>query len=280
MAEKKKTEIVIGFTQHLPSFVDKELANMRKADVILFEYTTHGIEFLKRGGITPHMLAQKSYFPDSAERIYRGLKELSDEGKTVLGYEDRHNPQIWSNKERAKLSDLEEDIQYAFKSRRQFKGRNFLKSAEALAEATRLRDDKTLKWIKDNLPRFEGKKIYISAGSLHTPLYHALKRELESKGIPVKAIFLAKGRYKDARALEKYTPYHQMSRAILFNTPSSRSKKGLKRHVKETNRYMKRALVISKKYGGLPPGAAQERIDSELMNTGKKGLLQRLRRKR
>jgi hypothetical protein len=270
--KKRKTEIVIGFTHHTPSFVDKELENMKKADVILFEAPTHNIEQLKEGIIQPQHLGSISSFPDTAERTYRALKKLSDDGKIVLGYENYNNPKIWSREERAKLHELEEKTErYFFKTRAPLTKRYFLRSARASAEATKLRDKNSFEWIKQNLPKFEGKKVYIMAGSGHTGLYHLLKKELEPKGISIKTLFLSKGLFKNPRMLEKYTPYTTMMRTIIFNTPSSRDKKATKEHLRLTKEYVKKVFKQTKRYmKEMPWELAQEKADLEFLTAERK----------
>ncbi len=139
MAEKK-TEIVVGFTNHTPSFVDKELANMKKADVILFEFPAYGIEQLKRGTMEPHHLAAKSNFPEAAERMFRALKRMSHDGKMVYGYEDVHNDRLWSREERARKNALDDATELPFKTRLHSTKSNLMKSARAFAELTKIRD--------------------------------------------------------------------------------------------------------------------------------------------
>jgi len=272
MAEKKKTEIIIGFTHHSPSFIEKELENMKKADVILFEAPTYKIEQLKEGIIQPRHLGSVSSFPSTAERTYRALKKFSDEGKTVFGYEDYNNPKIWSREERARLHELEEKTErYFFKTKVPLTKRYFLRSAQASAEATKLRDQKSFEWIKQNLPKFEGKKIYIMAGSGHTGLYHRLRKELNQKGISVKPLFISKGMYRDLKILEKYTPYTAMTRTIIFNTPSSRDKKATKDRLKLTKDYVRSVFKQTKKYmKDMPWEIAQEKAELEYLNLGRK----------
>ena len=272
MAEKKKTEVIIGFTHHTPSFMEKELANMKKADVILFEAPTYRIEQLKEGLIQPSQLGSISSFPNLAKKTYQALKKFSDEGKTVFGYEDYDNQKIWSREERARLHELEEKTErFFFKARAPLSKRYFLRSAQASAEVTKLRDRKSFEWITQNLPRFEGKKIYIMAGSGHTGLYHRLKKELEQKGIPVKALFISKGLYRDPRILEKYTPYTTLTRTIIFNTPSSRDKKAIKGRLKLTKDYVRSVFKQTKRYmKDMPPGIAQEKAELEYMDSAGK----------
>jgi hypothetical protein len=282
MVEKKKTEITIGFTHHTPSFIEKELENMRKADVILFESPTYRIEQLKEGTIDPYQLASTTNFPVSAERMYRSLKWMSAKGKPVFGYEDFNNPLFWSNEERAKYKRLKDETESFFKPRKDFSEGKILKSAMAVAELTNMRDKKAAEWIKHNLPKFEGKRIYVSAGSTHTALYHTLKRELEPKGVSVKPLFLAKGFYKDARTMEKYSPYSSLGRALAFKTPSSRNERELKKRLKDAKSYLKKAFKLSKKYAKTMPWEyALERAELETINSWKgRGMLKRVFRKR
>jgi len=282
MAEKKKTEIVIGFSHHTPSFVEKELDNMRKADVILFESPTYRIEQLKKGIITPRQLASVSNFPISSERIYRSLKLMSAKGKPVFGYEDFNNSALWSNEERAKYHKLSEEIESFFTPKKDFSKAKILKSATAFAELTNMRDRKAAEWIKRNIAKFEGKKIYISAGSAHTSIYHILKRELEPKGVLIKPLFLAKDFYKDPRILERYNPYYALGRALAFKTPSHKEKKELNKRLKDTQKYLKKTFKLSKKYiKTMPPEYALERAELDIVGLGKKKKnLKRLFRKR
>lgn len=280
--EKKKTEIVVGFTHHTPSFIEKEIKNMEKADVILFESPTYQIEQLKTGIIKPDELASISNFEVSASRMYRSLKDMSDKGKPVFGYDDFNNPQFWSNKDRARYHQLTDEIESFFKPKKDFSRGTILKSARAFAELTRLRDKRNVEWIKHNLPKFEGKTVYISAGATHTAIYHSLKKELEPKGISVKQLFISKGAFKQPGVLEKFGPYYSLGRALIFKTQSSRNEAELRKRLEEARNHIKRTFKQTKKYAKTMPWEyALERAEMEATSyQKKKGMLNRIFRKR
>ena len=265
MAEKKKTEIVFGFEPHLLSSVDKMLPLMEKADVILLENTPKGVKDLLKG--KQPSSADGYVLPEFAQKQIPLLQHLEKQGKVVLGSELTHD-EDWLLKNKKKARKI---INLEFKEKRLYFLGDFKGSVRAAAEASKLIEQERLNWILKHLPQFEGKRIYIGAGDLHTGVYHKLKKELASRGIPVKAEFLSKGMFKDKRILAKYPPKIQLMRMMQFKTRNSKNPHVVKRIVEDDKQFDKKILgtVFGYMRQGMSGEQATEKAYLELINSEK-----------
>lgn len=263
--EKKRTEIVFGFESHLLSSVDKMLPLMEKADVILLENTPQGVRDLLKG--KQPSFADGYVLPEFAQKQIPLLQHLKKQGKVVLGSELTHDEDwLLKNKRKArKIINLELD-----EKRLYFLG-DFKGSIQAAAEASKLIEQERLNWILKHLPQFEGKKIYIGAGDLHTGVYHKLKKELAHRGIPVKAEFLSKGMFKDKRVLAKYPPKVQLMRMIQFKTRNLKNPQIVRRIIEEDKQFDKKMFgtVFGYMRQGMSEEQATEKAYLELINSEK-----------
>ena len=281
MAEKKKTEVVIGFESHLLSSVDKMLPLMEKADVILLENSPSNVREILNGK-RPSFESGYS-LPEFAQKQAPVLQRLHKKGKIVLGSEAAYD-ESWmlKNKDIARRM-----IKLELEQKRLY----LLGDIEGYARATlginKIREQERLKWIVERLPQYEGKTVYISAGEEHTALLHGLKKILGKQGIPVRAEFLSRGYFKDKRTLVKYSPSVQLMRMLQFKTSLSSNRGAIKKLVKQDIRFEKNVNERIFKYmrQGASGEAAAEKAYLEIINSEKsKSILKRIgsafRRKR
>ncbi len=212
MEKSRKTEVTIGFTMHYPSFVKREMAQMKKADVIFIEGPDRLIKDIRAGKSPKELVKDGEFFEEEyAKKYSTKLRKIIDSGKTVIGYENMGNKRYWKPEDVRRVLDLQDITDWAIETKNQWA------FASAEAEMVKMRDKRNAAWLKANVPLCEG-KVYIDAGALHTPIWHELKKEFEKKGIPVKAEFLAHGKFKNRQIKMKYSPTERLIRTIMFDT--------------------------------------------------------------
>ena len=62
MEKPRKTEVTIGFTMHYPSFVKKEMAQMKKADVIFLEGPNRLVRDIQAGKSPKELFKSGDFF--------------------------------------------------------------------------------------------------------------------------------------------------------------------------------------------------------------------------
>lgn len=248
MEKPRKTEVTIGFTMHYPSFVKREMAQMKKADVIFLEAPYRLIRDI-RAGKSPEKLFKEGYFSEEkyAKKYATKLKSIIDSGKTVIGYENLGGNKYWKPKEVRRMLDLQDISDLAIETK------NHEIFIRAEAEIIKMRDKKNLAWLKANIPRYEG-KIYVDAGAVHTHLWHGLKKEFEKDGIPVKAEFLARGKFGNRRIKMKYSPTDRLVRTIRFDTNALGNPDRLYQLMSEDRKFreVQSKLILRRQHSGRP----------------------------
>jgi hypothetical protein len=244
---QKPTEIMVGFERHMPGFVEKKKTYFDKADVILLELPPWIVKRL-RGGEDPMVLAHAyTYFPEYSTELFKLLQQKMKEGKTVMGTDIQTRESVRKTQEGDKL---------------QIKG-NIEGATKTIAEMDKIREQKRLEWLLEHLPQFEGKKIYIDAGSLHTSIYHGLKevfREKENKGeVKITREYLAKGMFEAPQILEKYSPFDQIERFYRFKKGkfTEADRKRIAELVEQDKLFFYKAMLLRGKYMG--QGMTEER---------------------
>ncbi len=261
MHDRKKTEITIGFTMHYPSFVKREMAQMKKADVIFLEAPYRLIRDI-RAGKSPEELFKEGYFSEKkyAKKYATELKKIIDSGKRVIGYENPGGNRHWKPEEVQRMLDLQDisDLARGTKNHDVFIG--------AEAEMVKIRDDKNLAWLKANIPRYEG-KIYVDAGAVHTPIWHGLKKEFEKDGISVKAEFLARGKFGNRRIKMMYSPTDRLVRTLRFNTDALGNPNRLYQLMSEDREFreIQGKLISRRQHSGRPFLRAVEKNTMKLL---------------
>lgn len=257
MLKKKKNEITIGFTPHFPSFVEKELPLMEKADLILVELPHGYIEELSKG-TSPKKLAQYTNSPETAEKELIQIKKLMDDGKAVMGYETWLDPDAWTPNELKKVEKIQNEM-----IKESARLRPSPKYEKLVAEGIKLRDDNTLKIIKNIISKINGKKIYINAGPTHTRIWHELTK-YAGKNITVKAEFLERGKVIPSRVI--FPPQVEETRMHVFGV-AEKNPERMKKLQKQTSSYSRRKGLLQVKYmlKGLTKEQASERATYETL---------------
>lgn len=261
MPGKKKTEILIGFTSHYPSVAEKEERYMKNADVILAEMPPDVVEGLAKGR-SIEALALGYRYPEQFKKRLTQLKKSMDEGKTVIGYESFYKQDAWTPLEYRDLQYLEEEAHEALRAR------DTERFAQVMAQFNEMREHKSVEWIKSNLTRFRGKKIYIEAGENHTPIYHQLKKELKPRGISVESVHANKGLYEHPRIKAKYPPSDQLMRIYRFKTTSSKNWEKIRELVRQDREFREAQDELGRRYEwgkGLSHESAIERSELDLL---------------
>jgi len=256
----KKTEITIGFTPHFPSFVEKELPLMEKADLILVELPQEYIRELSKG-TSPKELAWRTNFPETVEKQLTQIKKLMDAGKSVLGYEVWHDPSMWTPRELKKVEKIQDEM--GVEKRKQMFFPSSSRSRQLIAEAAKFREDKSLKIIKGIIPKFGGKKVYISAGQAHTRIFHGLKK-LSEKNVTVRAEFFDRGKVIPSAVI--FSPEVEEMRMYTFGIAKKNPEK-MKRLEKQADDFSMDKASLQMKYMrmGLTQEQAAERAKYETL---------------
>jgi hypothetical protein len=233
MLEKKKTEIIIGFEEHTKKYLGKATPDMKKADVIFLEMEPEFFRsiFLNKQITPEEALNNKKLLKGVAaydKRELSILRNLWKDGKSIASWDVGKNSV-------KKYPSLTRAI-------------NLREFAINQANSLRKRDELGAATITKYLPNFEGKTIYVRAGAMHTGLYHQLKKELEPRGVSVKATFLTKGKYGNGGTSIKYTPLEELIRIFRFNTKSARNKERIKSLIDEHYRHQQDVFNLVKKY--------------------------------
>ena len=265
MHDKKKTEITVGFASHFPSSAERALKHMEDADVILVEMPAKTIKDLAKGAPL-YSLTEGTINTEYEEAFLSGLKQKIEEGKTVRGYESVYDPGRWTKDEFRELMESKRNADISL-----VRG-DIASFAENLAKFNKMREAKTVEWIKRNMSMFRGKRVYIEAGASHTGLYHMLKKDLGPKGISVKSDFIEKSNFGRGM-LDKFAPSDQMIRMIRFGTPSSKNPAALARLAEEDRGFREIESRLKEEYR--MKGLSRERA-SEMAHFG---ALRRFRRR-
>ena len=252
MRDRKKTEITVGFASHFPSSAERALKHMEKADVILVEMPAKTIKDLARGASMSSLTAGMTN-TEYEESFLSGLKQKMEEGKMVKGYESVYDPSRWTKDE---FNELMESNRMAEISLVRGDIEGFAKN---MAKFNKMREIKTVDWIKRNMTMFRGKRVYIEAGGSHTGIYHMLKKDLGSKGVTVRSDFIDKSNYGRG-TLDKFAPSDQMIRMIRFGTPYSKDPAALARLAEKDWKFRKieRELMDEYRRRGLSRERANE----------------------
>lgn len=255
--EKKKNEITIGFTPHFPSFVEKELPLMKKADLILVELP-HGFIMELSRGTSPKILAQYTNAPEIAEKELIQIKKLMDEGKAVMGYETWEDPDAWTPKELKKVEKIKKGL-----GEEGARLRTSPRYSQLFAEEIKLRDSNTLKIIRKITSKISGKKIYINAGTAHTRIWHELKKH-PGKNMEVKAEFLERGKIIPSKVI--FSPDVEEMRMHIFGVAEKNPDK-MKRLQEQMPSYSRHKGLLQMKYMlmGLTREQAKERATYETL---------------
>lgn len=271
--EKGKTEFLVGFESHGPQEIKKKEKKMRESDVIIEELPQSTVKEVKKANTDKELkeiAKEGKVFQEYKFKEFKLLKELMKEGKTVIGIEPiKGNLQSYTNpkegaediekREKARLREIKRKIEYPEES------------ASPL--------DKMLGREGENVD-LRGKKVYVQAGAVHTPIYQELKeyskgkedvevkrKHLEREELQkrVKKKLQEKGYSKEEAEKkvkgikEVYNPLHQLMRMYRFNTPTiqkaeelEEAKKGnmeeyFKREYRNKEKDWKKAMKESKK---------------------------------
>lgn len=261
MRDKKKTEVTIGFTMHYPSFISKEMGRMKKADVVFLEGAHQLVREIRAGKSAKELVKSGNFLEEEyAEKYVPRLKKLIDSGKTIIGYENLGDRRYWKPEEAQRLLMLQDTVNWAVKAD---KPELF---ARAEAEMVRLREEKSVAWLKANIPHYQG-NIYIDAGAIHTPIWHELKRDLEKKGIAVRADFLTQGKYRDKRIKVMYHPSDRLVRSFRFKTDTAFDQRKIRKLANEDKEFRdaQSNIVWKRQERGLPFWGALERNTFRMM---------------
>jgi len=242
MTEKKKTEILFGFEHHTPLHTERHEENMKEADVILLEIPPSKLKKLLSK--TPTEIEKK--YPDMLKHTREYVlkaKKYSNEGKEVKGWDSKviRGKSWWWEMRKNPKSIRSLPIQMQM----------FYTVPRIVAEATVARENRAFKFIKNNLPKWEGKKVYIMAGGFHTGLYHKLKKELESKGVEVRREHFAKGNYEHPRIHEKFDPMEQLAGMIRFKLKSAKDPTRVEELYNQWLVYAEEINRLKRKHGAL-----------------------------
>jgi hypothetical protein len=246
MAEKRKTEIIIGFEEHDKKSLKKAIPYMKEADVIFLERIPGEMHVLRgRGAIFERGVKKfKEQLKSSGEGMIKWDKlrlslmgRLKKEGKKIdtwdVGRNYRHLP--------SEIGKLQ-------------RGGKLEEAARLEAQWYKNREEAGITRIIEKLPSMKGKKIFIQAGGMHTALYHILKKELEPRGVSVNAVYLTKGKYGPPRVSIKYAPYHELARMFRFDTKSAKDKKVINKLIEEQHEFEKEVgRTALKKYSEIRP---------------------------
>lgn len=205
--KEKETEVEIGFQQHLPKFAEREKKKMEKADIIIPEFSESEIKKLRKAETEEEInkIAKEtsSNYPEYTITLFKELKKQMEKGKEIKGIQFPAHRISKEKLEELKKQGRKEEIHDILT----------LETFDSMKRESK-RAEKLKELIKNN-PR---KKIYISAGAAHTPVYHEVKKELGDKeSINIKRKHHTEkdlpGRYKKV-----YNPRQQLSRKIKFRT--------------------------------------------------------------
>ena len=201
LLQKKKRkpapkEVIFGFEEHTAKAVDEEIKRIRESDVIMLEHDPKILKMIDYLGAK----ATSRYFRDQEmmHKLFKEIVKARMHGKEVIFYD--------------KLGSKERKSQKAIKEKASQE--DIIGLQRENAEFVRERDRKNIERILKELKKHDGKKVFISAGAMHTGIYHGIKKELDSKQTRVKREFYserAKGRNKI-----RYTPLEQIARIFLF----------------------------------------------------------------
>lgn len=207
------TEIIVAFEKHGKTTLKKkmDLIKKEKPDVILLELPQKDVELLISGKIPPEVLAMNTDDVPTSTKMFKEYKKLADSGVKIIGTEP-----IVSRKRNQIIAEDYFSL-----------GRNSIDSIKRVADDVKFRDEYRANWIKKKLKNFEGKKVMLEAGTLHTGIYHRLM-PLQKMGIKTRQVYLTKGMY-GKRTLEVFPPVLQLVRAFVFGTEASRNPEMQKR---------------------------------------------------
>ena len=217
---KKRGKVTILFTHHVPSFAKREVEHMKGADVVFLEMPQSEVKALSKLTLKEIASEPLSSAPEYSKIQFTGIKKMMNKGKIVKGYDNVFDDKKLTKEEKKVINKFQE----AYGSTTPMTNKEWLQQMDIDAKAFQLRNKKNVEWIKKQLPEFKNKKIYILAGTMHTPLYHKLKKELESQNIPIEAIFLTKEKMEAPNIRIRFSPKEELVRALELGVPLSKER--------------------------------------------------------
>ncbi len=160
---KMPKEINFLFERHSAKGVaDKTIKAMKEHDIILLEYTPETMKLIENLG--PTKAASHVRYPEEENKLFREvLKQKRLHGKKIIFYDK------WNRKMKRKMEEIEQKADEG----------DIIGMQKAMAEFAEMRDKENIKRIRKAIEENPEKKILISAGATHSPLYHELKKELK-----------------------------------------------------------------------------------------------------